>query len=99
MTSNAPGRANAIVAMSQGVINIESDLYVNTRGGQGDAIVTRGDAIIAINSSGTHTVQMNGEGRGGPARLYQLLYPRDFSPQECRRASSIRFWRCRHWRA
>ena len=46
--------------MSQGVINIESDLYVNTQGGQGNAIVTRGDSIIAINSSGTHTVQMNG---------------------------------------
>ena len=60
VTSGGPGRANAIVAMSQGVINIESDLYVNTQGGQGNAIVTRGDSIIAINSSGTHTVQMNG---------------------------------------
>ena len=60
VTSGEPGRANAIVAMSQGVINIESDLYVNTQGGQGNAIVTRGDSIIAINSSGTHTVQMNG---------------------------------------
>ncbi len=61
VTSSQPGRANAIVAMSQGVINIESDLYVNTQGGQGDAIVTRGDSIIAINTSGTHTVQMNGD--------------------------------------
>lgn len=61
VTSGQPGRANAIVAMSQGVINIESDLYVNTRGGEGDAIVTRGDSIIAINTSGTHTVQMNGD--------------------------------------
>ena len=60
VTSGEPGRANAIVAMSQGVINIESDLYVNTQGGQGNAIVTRGDSIITINSSGTHTVQMNG---------------------------------------
>lgn len=60
VTSGEPGRANAIVAMSQGVINIESDLYVNTQGGRGNAIVTRGDSIIAINSSGTHTVQMNG---------------------------------------
>lgn len=61
VTSSQPGRANAIVAMSQGVINIESDLYVNTQGGRGDAIVTRGDSIIAINTSGTHTVQMNGD--------------------------------------
>lgn len=61
VTSSQPGRANAIVAMSQGVINIESDLYVNTQDGQGDAIVTRGDSIIAINTSGTHTVQMNGD--------------------------------------
>ena len=61
VTSGEPGRANAIVAMSQGVINIESDLYVNTKGGQGDAIVTRGDSSIAINKNGTHTVQMNGD--------------------------------------
>ena len=61
VTSGQPGRANAIVAMSQGVINIESDLYVNTKGGQGDAIVTRGDSSIAINKNGTHTVQMNGD--------------------------------------
>lgn len=47
--------------MSQGIINIESDLYVNTQGGNGYAIVTRGDSTIAINTSGTHIVQMNGD--------------------------------------
>lgn len=61
VTSGQPGRADAIVAMSQGIINIESDLYVNTRGGNGYAIVTRGDSTIAINTSGTHIVQMNGD--------------------------------------
>lgn len=61
VTSGQPGRADAIVAMSQGIINIESDLYVNTQGGNGYAIVTRGDSTIAINTSGTHTVQMNGD--------------------------------------
>lgn len=61
VTSGQPGRADAIVAMSQGIINIESDLYVNTQGGNGYAIVTRGDSTIAINTSGTHIVQMNGD--------------------------------------
>ncbi len=61
VTSGQPGRADAIVAMSQGIINIESDLYVNTQGGNGYAIATRGDSTIAINTSGTHIVQMNGD--------------------------------------
>lgn len=47
--------------MSQGTINILGNLYVNTINGNTDAIITRGDSTIAINTSGTHTVQMNGD--------------------------------------
>ena len=47
--------------MSQGTINILGNLYVNTINGNTDAIVTRGDSTIAINTSGTHIVQMNGD--------------------------------------
>lgn len=55
------GSGAAIVAMSQGTINILGNLYVNTINGNTDAIITRGDSTIAINTSGTHTVQMNGD--------------------------------------
>lgn len=55
--------AIAIVAMSQGRVNIEGDLYVNTlENSKGStAIVARGDAAVNINNSGTGTVQMNGD--------------------------------------
>ena len=54
-------RANAIFAISQGMVDIEGNLYVNTQGGNGQAIQTRGGAIININQSGKHTVQLNGD--------------------------------------
>ncbi len=60
VTDGDPGKATAIVALSQGKINIDGDLYVNTRGGTGNAVVARGDAAVLINKSGTGTVQMNG---------------------------------------
>lgn len=60
VTTGNEREACAIVAMSQGRINIEGDLYVNTRGGTGNAVVARGDAAVIINKSGTGTVQMNG---------------------------------------
>ena len=60
MTTGNGREACAIVAMSQGRINIEGDLYVNTRGGFGRAVVARGDSAVIINKSGTGTVQMNG---------------------------------------
>ena len=60
LTTGNEHEACAIVAMSQGRINIEGDLYVNTRGGTGSAVVARGDAAVIINKSGTNTVQMNG---------------------------------------
>lgn len=61
VTAGDPSKAIAIVAMSQGRMNIAGDLYVNTRGGVGTAIVARGNAEIIINKSGTDTVQMNGD--------------------------------------
>ena len=61
VTAGSAEQATAIVAMSQGLINIESDLYVNTRGGTGNAVVARGDAAVVVNKSGTNTVQMNGD--------------------------------------
>lgn len=61
-TSNLAGAASAITAMSQGVITLDGgDLYVNTRGGTGRAITSRGAARIDINPSGRHTVQLNGD--------------------------------------
>ena len=55
--------AIAIVAMSQGRVNIEGDLYVNTlESSKGStAIVARGDAVVSINKGSAHTVQMNGD--------------------------------------
>ncbi len=55
--------AIAIVAMSQGRVNIEGDLYVNTlESSKGSvAIVARGDAVVSINKKSAHTVQMNGD--------------------------------------
>ena len=51
------GSANGIVAMSQGIININSNLEVS-----GDnAIVARGDAIVKINEDGKHTTKLDGD--------------------------------------
>ena len=49
--------------MSQGRVNIEGDLYVNTlESSKGSvAIVARGDAVVSINKDSAHTVQMNGD--------------------------------------
>lgn len=54
---NAKGEGNAIVAMSEGIININSNLEV-----YGDnAIIARGDAVVKINEDGTKTTQLNGD--------------------------------------
>lgn len=54
---NALGEGSAIVAMSQGVININSNLEV-----YGDnAIIARGGAVVKINENGTKTTQLNGD--------------------------------------
>lgn len=47
---------NALVAMSNGMIDISGNLTVQAE----DAILARGDAIININTSGTGTVKMDG---------------------------------------
>ena len=53
---NIESANNAIVAMSNGIIEINGNLYVKAV----DAIVARGDAIININKSGEDTVQIDG---------------------------------------
>lgn len=54
---NAKGEGNAIVAMSQGIININSNLEV-----YGDnAIVARGGAVVKINEDGSKTTKLNGD--------------------------------------
>lgn len=61
---NPSGIGSAIVAFSGGKLNIDGgDLYVNTQGGVGRAILTRGGegTVININQSGQHTVQLNGD--------------------------------------
>lgn len=53
----ALGKGDAIVAMSQGIVNINSNLEV-----YGDnAIVARGDAVIKINKSGEKSTKLNGD--------------------------------------
>lgn len=53
---NALGEGDAIVAMSQGIVNINSNLEVH-----GDnAIIARGDAKVTINESGEKTTKLNG---------------------------------------
>lgn len=54
---NALGEGEAIVAMSQGIVNINSNLEVH-----GDnAIIARGDAKVTINESGEKTTILNGD--------------------------------------
>ena len=54
---NALGEGDAIVAMSQGIVNINSNLEVNAD----NAIVARGDAKVTINKSGKKTTKLNGD--------------------------------------
>ena len=62
VSAGDPDKASAIVAMSQGRVNIDGNLYVNTgAGSQGNAILTRGDSVIKINEDGGNTVQLNGD--------------------------------------
>lgn len=54
---DAMGEGNAIVAMSQGIIKINSNLEA-----YGDnAIIARGDAVVKINEDGQHTTKLNGD--------------------------------------
>lgn len=53
--------ANAIIAFSESELNIEGNLYINTKGGNGNAIQTRGGAKTNINQNSDHIVQINGD--------------------------------------
>ena len=56
-TSGVEGNASGIVAMSEGIVNINSNLEVNAD----NAIVARGDAKVTINKSGKKTTKLNGD--------------------------------------
>lgn len=60
-TSAPFNKANAIFAPSQGIVNIEGNLFINTQGGNGKAIEARGGGEININASGKHRVVINGD--------------------------------------
>ena len=51
------GEASGIVAMSQGIVNINSNLEVHAD----NAITTRGDSLININKDGKHTTKLFGD--------------------------------------
>lgn len=51
------GEASGIVAMSQGIVNINSNLEVHAD----NAITTRGDSLININTDGKHTTNLFGD--------------------------------------
>lgn len=53
----ALGTGDAIVAMSQGKININSNLEVYAD----NAIIARGDSVIKVNEDGAHTTKLNGD--------------------------------------
>ncbi len=59
--SGVAENASALVAFSEGRLNIDGNLFVNTNGGNGKAISTRGGAEININQSGNNTVVLNGD--------------------------------------
>lgn len=51
------GGASGLVAMSQGILDVNSNLEVNAD----NAIVVRGDAKVTINESGEKTTKLNGD--------------------------------------
>ena len=57
VSSAEKGNADGIVAMSQGILNINSNLEVHAD----NAISARGDAIVKINEDGKHTTKLNGD--------------------------------------
>lgn len=56
-TSGIEGGASGIVALSQGIVNINSNLEIDSD----NAIVARGDAVIKINKSGEKSTKLNGD--------------------------------------
>ena len=55
--SASEDQAVALVAMSQGILKVNGNLYATG----GKALVARGDAIVRINESNTKTVQLTGD--------------------------------------
>ena len=58
--SDIENSAYALVALSQGKLNIDGNLYVNTQGGDGAVLTTRGNSVVNINTKKNSTVQLNG---------------------------------------
>ncbi len=56
-TSGLADAGSAIVAMSEGIVNINSNLLVNAD----NAIVARGGAVVKINEDGSKTTKLNGD--------------------------------------
>ena len=56
-TSGLEDSGSGIVAMSEGIVNINSNLEVNAD----NAIVARGDAVVRINKSGEKSTKLNGD--------------------------------------
>lgn len=56
-TSGLEDSGSGIVAMSEGIVNINSNLEVNAD----NAIVARGDAVVKINESGQKSTKLNGD--------------------------------------
>lgn len=55
--SASEGTASGLVAMSQGILEVNSNIEVNAD----NAILARGDAIVRINGSGEKTTKLNGD--------------------------------------
>ena len=56
VSAENPVNAAGLVAMSQGILKVNSDLEVNAT----NAILTRGDSVIDINSDGSHSTKLYG---------------------------------------
>lgn len=55
--SASEGTASGLVAMSQGILEVNSNIEVNAD----NAILARGEAIVKINESGEKTTKLNGD--------------------------------------
>lgn len=55
--SASEGAADGLVAMSQGILEVNSNLEVNAD----NAILARGNAIVKVNESGEKTTKLNGD--------------------------------------
>ena len=56
-TSGIEGGASGIVALSQGIVNINSNLEIDSD----NAIVARGEAVVKINEFGQKSTKLNGD--------------------------------------